>query len=259
MRTILQAFCLLLLGCGGAAVREQAPPPALRILSYNIRHGRGMDGKVDLPRIAAVLAAAEPDLVALQEVDRKCRRSGGVDEAAELGARLGMEARFGAFMKYQGGEYGMAILSRFPILESRVHRLPKGAEPRCALEVRVRPEGSPTAVSLVCIHHDWTREEFRLRQVEALEEALRGIRIPAILAGDFNAEPEGPSLAFLRKKGWRILGKGGGKTWPSRNPRREIDHFLVRGPWVAVRCEVLPEDLASDHRPVLAVLRLASR
>ncbi|HUG27420.1 MAG TPA: endonuclease/exonuclease/phosphatase family protein, partial [Gemmatimonadales bacterium] len=101
-------------------------PVTLRVVSYNIRHGRGMDGEVNLERTAAVLRQLTPDIVALQEVDNRVTRSGGEDQAAVLGGLLGMEHAFGSFMDYQGGQYGMAILSRHPIVRVDPVRLPEG-------------------------------------------------------------------------------------------------------------------------------------
>ena len=77
----------------------------LKLLTYNIKHGRGMDGEVNLIRIAKVIRSLSPDLVALQEVDLNCTRSGSVDLHAELGAMLGMEGRFGKFMNFQGYKF----------------------------------------------------------------------------------------------------------------------------------------------------------
>ena len=96
-----------------------------------------MDGRVDLKRTAEVIRSLSPDLVTLQEVDKNCTRSGSIDLTEELAGILKMEGRFGKFMNFQGGEYGMAVLSKFPIISHQVHVLPRGAEPRCALEVRV--------------------------------------------------------------------------------------------------------------------------
>ena len=76
----------------------------LRLVAYNIHHGEGMDGKLDLERIARVIAAEKPDLVALQEVDKGCKRSGSIDQAAKLAEFLKMDHRFGKFMDYQDGE-----------------------------------------------------------------------------------------------------------------------------------------------------------
>ena len=131
---------------------------SLKILSYNIKHGRGMDGRVDLKRTAEVIRSFSPDLVTLQEVDKNCTRSGSIDLTQELAGILKMEGRFGKFMDFQGGEYGMAVLSRFPIISHQVHVLPRGAEPRCALEVRVNPGKDWGGIRLFGIHNDWTRE-----------------------------------------------------------------------------------------------------
>ena len=95
--------CLLFLGSSALVFSKDhasGEKNSLKILSYNIKHGRGMDGKVDLPRIAKVVRSLSPDLVALQEIDRNCTRSGSIDLTAELGAMLGMEGRFGKFMDY---------------------------------------------------------------------------------------------------------------------------------------------------------------
>ena len=71
-----------------------------------------------------------------------------------------MEHAFGKFMGYQGGEYGMAVLSRFPIAKVVRHQLPEGAEPRCALEVKVTPKGWSEPLSFIGIHLDWTKGDF---------------------------------------------------------------------------------------------------
>lgn len=247
---------------GDENVAAQSPErPTLRVVSSNIRHGVGMDGKLDLDRSAAVLRRLEPDLVALQEVDERCRRSGGVDQAAALGKALGMEHRFGEFMDYDGGRYGLAVLSRFPLKATRRHELPPGAEPRCALEVEVEVPGLGRPVSFTCVHNDWTQEPIRVRQMRALTAAL-GERRPAIIAGDYNGEPGSASLTVLADAGWRILAKDGARganpTWPADAPTQEIDHVAERGlPEYSVSHDVIDERVASDHRPILAVFTFA--
>jgi hypothetical protein len=98
------------------------PADALRVVSYNIRHGRGNDDVVDLERTARVLRALSPDIVGLQEVDERATRSGGVPQAVRLGELLGMHHAFGRFMDYQGGAYGLAILSRQATAIGRILR-----------------------------------------------------------------------------------------------------------------------------------------
>lgn len=227
----------------------------LRLLAYNIHHGVGMDKKLDLKRIAEVIAAEKPDLVALQEVDRKCKRSGSVDQAAELAKLLKMEHRFGKFMDYQGGEYGMAVLSRLPIEKTVIHKLPKGAEPRIALEVVVKAPGWPGEFSFVGIHNDWINEPLRVKQIAVLKEALKDRKNPIILAGDFNAEPKSDSLETLESDGWTMLREGRKNTWSAAEPKVEIDYFFAKGlPPFEFKDKVLAEKVASDHRPIAVVI-----
>ncbi|RPF85395.1 MAG: metallophosphoesterase [Roseibacillus sp. TMED18] len=238
---------------------EAAESVKLRLVAYNIKHGRGMDNKVDLRRIASVLRKLKPDLVALQEIDHTCTRSGNVDQAAVLGDLLGMHHRFGTFMDFQGGQYGLAILSRLPIQKSIRHQLAPGAEPRCALEVTVQPTDDSPLFSFVSIHNDWTREAFRVAQVNDLIAGLKERKHPVILAGDFNAEPKAASLARLRASGFLILPKAkNAKTFPSPSPRVEIDYFMTRGLRFVnpPLTEVHDERLASDHRPIVIELSL---
>ena len=113
-----------------AAAEPQSP--RLRVLTYNIHHGEGMDRLFDYERLARIIRDAKPDLVALQEVDNATERSQGVDQATRLGELTKMHAAFGRAMYYSGGQYGEAVLSRFPIIDSRARVLPfrYGQEPR---------------------------------------------------------------------------------------------------------------------------------
>lgn len=243
---LLLAF-LLILPCLAAE--------PLRLVAYNIHHGEGMDGKIDLERIAKVIAAEKPDLVALQEVDQKCKRSGGIDQAAELAKLLKMEHRFWKFMDYQGGEYGLAILSRFPIEETIMHRLPEGAEPRVALEVIVKSPEWPGKFSFVSIHNDYKTESIRVTQIAALQKALKERTHPIILGGDFNAVTQSDSLNLLTKDSWTMLRKAPKKTWPSGEPQQEIDFFFAKGlPAYVFVDKIIPEIVASDHRPIAVVI-----
>ena len=247
-------FVVLFLSAGCAAAPRQ-----VRILSYNIHHGQGVDGKFDLARIAAVIRAAAPDLVALQEVDVKTGRAGGVDQAAALGALTGMEARFGKAMEYDGGLYGEAVLSRLPVQEVRLHPLPadEGFEPRAALAVKVRLRGG--AIWFAGTHLDHTRTpEQRMKQIQVLNRALaEGPEgLPVILAGDFNAEPESPEHEALREAWSAAAPRDPAPTFPSSSPEKKIDYVFFRpaDAWRVKEVRVLGEETASDHRPLLVVL-----
>ena len=225
---------------------------SLKILSYNIKHGRGMDDRVDLKRTAEVIRSLSPDLVTLQEVDKNCTRSGSIDLTQELAGILKMEGRFGKFMDFQGGEYGMAVLSKFPIISDQVHVLPRGAEPRCALEVRVNPGKDWGEIRLFGIHHDWTRESLRVTQCKALLKKIGQQTGPVILAGDFNAGRNSQSVRLLVDSGFEILTNDPANTFPADQPKVEIDFIMCKGLSLGrFKHKVVAEKIASDHRPVL--------
>ncbi len=220
---LLCAGCVGLWSAGTAAAQA-----TVRIAAYNVKHGEGMDGNVDLSRAAEVLRALDPDVVTLQEIDRGTERTDGVDQARQLGEALGMSAHFGAFMPYQGGEYGMAVLTRLPVSTVENIRLPDGDEPRTALHVvvGVGDEGRP--LSVVGVHLYRTPEE-RLAQAEALSLHLDETDHPVVLAGDFNSFRGDRVLGHLRGEEWIVLGKDGPSlTYPSDEPAREIDFVMLR-------------------------------
>ena len=237
----------------------------VRFMTYNIRHGEGGDERVDLARIAAVIAAAAPDFVALQEVDRGTVRCGGVDQAAELARLTDMHMRFAKTLDLPGGgEYGIALLSRLPIRETRVHALPAstGAEPRCALAVRVTLPHA-TSVWAVCTHLDCGRsptDSDRARQVAALLRLDCGTAAePALLAGDLNAAPAAPEIEALAEQWTDCAAAPAAPTFPADAPTRRIDYSRCRpaSRWrIVASSTVIDERLASDHRPVVATLTL---
>ena len=228
------------------------------MLAYNIRHGKGLDGVLDLARQADVINAAKPDLVALQEVDYETGRTGNVDQLAELAQRLDMHYRFGKFMEHDGGEYGLGVLSQLSIIEHRVIELPAGQlEPRVALLVRTRPPGWSVDASVVSVHLDWLSDDTqRFAQAQTLEAELRDEKGVVIPAGDFNDVPGSRTIRLLRSKfGEASKPEDGNKTFQADQPVREIDYVFWRGPEGSIAkagSRVIPEAVASDHRPVLA-------
>jgi len=233
-------------------------PRTLRVLTYNLHHGEGTDGVLDLERIARLIEGADVDLVALQEVDRGCERTGGVDQLGWLAGRLEMELSFAKFMDYEGGEYGLGVLSRLPIVEAWTIELPPGPrEPRAAAAVRVG-SGTSDGLVFVSLHFDWLEDDAsRLAQAEALVAALAGER-EVLIAGDVNDVPGSRTLELLQVSFTSVWApEPEGATFPSDVPERAIDHVLYRGGAMPqeLSAEVLDERVASDHRPVLAELR----
>ena len=193
MNRILSSTVLLALVAtkGYPTLTNPEVPRTVRVLTYNIHHGEGTDGQFDLPRLAAVMKSAEPDLVALQEVDERTQRASGVDELAELGHLTSMYTAFGKAMDFQGGNYGVGVLSRWPIVAAENHPLPSSPdrEPRTSLTVEVKISESAPLLEFTSTHLDQGREvRDRVAQASALNERLvRGDRRPAILAGDMNS------------------------------------------------------------------------
>lgn len=248
---------ILFAGCGSPPGEPTSTPPdTLRVLAYNIHHGEGMDEVIDLERIAALIREVDPDLVALQEVDSVVARTNGVDQAEVLGHLTGLTPIFGRFMPYQGGAYGMAVLSRLPVIESANLRLPDGDERRTSVSVRVQtPNGRTVRFSGV---HFYRTEQERFSQASRLEALLESGSDPEILAGDFNSEPGGSVMEFLGQR-WEILSKGDDRfTFSSFEPVKEIDFVLVRpiDAFEVLGHFLLDEPVMSDHRPVVADLVL---
>ena len=221
----------------------------MRILAYNIRHGAGMDLAIDLPRLAEVIKPLDADVVLLQEVDRGCERSGGVDQMAEFGRLTGMHPYFGKFMDFGGGEYGMGILTREEALEWGVEELPPGEEARSSLWVRTKE------AVFVGVHLYRTEAE-RLAQARRLVTRFADEEGPMVVAGDFNSEPNTAVMDYMAEH-WRLVPKQDPSlTFPADVPRKEIDFMLYRPAeaFEVVESRVVEEAMASDHRPVLLEL-----
>ena len=134
-------------------------PTTIRVLTYNIHHGEGRDGELDLPRLGRVISSVQPDLVALQEVDVGTARTDMVDQVAELARLTGMYAQFGKAMDYMGGGYGVAVLSRWSFLTTENQPLPSSPdrEPRIGLTVRVRVGEHGPVIGFTSTHFDQAR------------------------------------------------------------------------------------------------------
>ena len=256
MRTaFLGALCLCAFSPAAAEL-----PQEIRVISYNIHHGEGTDGKIDLERIAKLLNAESPDLVAVNEVDQGTNRTHKIDMPAELARLTGMQAVFEKNIDHDGGRYGNAVLSQLPIRRHENHKLPSNyeGEQRGVLEIELgdKDEGEP--LLFLATHLDYRPDDTeRLASVKKIEAILADRKNqPAILAGDLNASPDSQVMTEFAKA-WKRANAEDLKTYPSANPEKQIDYVLLRpaNRWEVVEVRVLEEAIASDHRPVLAVLR----
>lgn len=228
----------------------------IRILSYNIRNARGMDEVVNYDRIAGVIRRIDPDCVALQELDSATERSQGKVVLDELAKRLGMYASYSSSIDYQGGKYGIGILSKEKPLRKVSVPLPGSEEKRSLLIVELRDY-------VICCTHWSLRQPDRLSSVEVVEETIRKYTTkPVFLAGDLNATPESPEIQKLSKS-WEMLNDPYQPTIPSDNPRNCIDYiFFKKNPLFRItvlQTCVENESMASDHRPVWVDVQLSEK
>src|SRR4051812_18692719 len=186
----------------------------IRVMTYNIHVGVGMDKKLDLPRIAEVIKHEHVDLVGLQEVDRGVERTQRIDEIAELARLTKMDYAFAFNLKYQGGQYGVAILSRFPILatDHRLYKNLREAERRGLIRAEVKIDGR--IINFLTTHLDYQYDDGRVFETEQLLAAIKDVRGPLIVVGDFNDIPTGGAYKLMRDQfvdAWidrRALGEG---------------------------------------------------
>ncbi len=251
-------FCALCVLRGKAFSAEL--PEVIRVVTYNIHHAEGTDGRVDLERIAKVIMAESPDVVAVNEVDQGTRRTHRIDMPAELARLTDMQAIFEKNIDHDGGRYGNAVLTRLPVRGHTNHKLPSNyeGEQRGLLEVELGDKEGEPSILFFATHFDYRPDDTeRLASVKKVAEILADRKDKlAILAGDLNATPDSQVIANLSEN-WQRTNAKVLATFPAAKPERQIDYVFVRpaNRWKVVETRVLDESVASDHRGVLAVVQ----
>jgi endonuclease/exonuclease/phosphatase family metal-dependent hydrolase len=287
MRRLLTTLASPLLALAACAPMVSRPPAAvvapvkaLRVMTYNIKHGQSNAPCVQPPPAAgrpvfpdcnlaldgtmAVIRAHAPDIVALQEVDRFWARSGYVDQPAALAAGLRMEhSCYAANLDHPADshadrphQYGTAIVSRFPLTECRTTPLTTfaGWEQRGLLGARATIDGSPIRVYSTHLQAgravsgaSESGQPQRVLQVEDVMRVLAGVTEPVVLMGDFNAVPAAAEMAPLLSRmsdAWGVAGTGKGETSGARldrDPVNRIDYIFVSS-GLAVSAVSVPVD-----------------
>ena len=251
----LTVATVLVVGCH--TTPKQTVPKTFRVMTYNIHHGEGLDGKVDLLRISDVIKREQADIVALQEVDKGVARTARRDLPAELAALTGMTCVFSNNFHYQGGEYGNAVLTRFPIVrwtDSHYVMLRPG-EQRGLLQLELRVHEQD--VIFMNTHIDYRPDDAeRLMNVAEIHRLLSKYHgRPIIIAGDFNDNPDSRMHAKMKEQfddAWELIGQGDGFTYPAEAPRKRIDYLWISRDKGVIPIEAwVPESDASDHRPMV--------
>lgn len=279
-------------------VESQEGDDSLRVMTYNIKHGQTNDAcedppatpdvvpnqecALDLERSVEAIRTQDPDVVAIQEVDRFWARSGEVDQPAQLAVMLGMNPCYAPNLDHQADshssqahQYGVLILSKAPIVscENTLFPFVEDWEQRGLLEARIEVEGIGE-IAILASHFQAGRssdpEEAvrqRTEQADLTAERVRSLGVPAVLMGDLNAESGDPELENLLasetglQDGWAVGGDGSdGFTSPASTDEpadHRIDFILVSEGIDVDRCEVIVNEetaFAADHYPVVADL-----
>lgn len=233
----------------------------LRVMTYNIHHANppSLLDSIDIPAIVRTIKAQNPDLVALQEIDANTERSGPGNQAEIIADSLDMNIFFGKSIDYEGGEYGVAILSKFPISDEMVHKLPtdsiSGGEKRVLATVKIAlPDNK--FIRFGSTHLDSQGEDAsRILQIKEIRRIASEDNLPIIIAGDFNAPPDSEVINILDESFTRTCNKCN-PTIPATHPKKAIDFIVFRPKesFTIGNHEVINEPHASDHLPIVAIL-----
>ena len=247
-----------------SAVFSSAQARELKLMSYNVHHCAGADGKIDIARTAKVIASEVPDYVGLQELDRRvAKRSGGIDQPAEIGRLAGLHVTFAKAIPYQGGDYGNAVLSREKPLSVERIPLPGGSEPR----VLVLCEFADCWFGTTHLgRNNPQTEPDRMKSVEIIRGIVteKAKSKPVFLSGDWNARPKSDVLKAMRgfmtilsREDWQT-----GHDFVKRPREHCIDYLAVdTAHAAAVRTKethIIHNYVASDHNPIAATVSVVA-
>ncbi|MGQ4892618.1 MAG: endonuclease/exonuclease/phosphatase family protein [Candidatus Njordarchaeia archaeon] len=227
---------------------------SFNVMSYNIHQGYSIENKLDIENIYDTIRKENLDIVGLQETDTGRLTSQYVDELLWLSNRLKMFCVFGPAL---GKTYGVAILSKFPIIEHKYYLLPSKLEQRVLLYAKI--DLGYTKINFFTIHLGLTKEE-RINQLEYALEIIDGYQGYKVLTGDFNSHPDSEEIGMVKEKLYdardlAISRSGGEGTYPSDKPTERIDYIFVSNNFTVSRFKTV-KSLASDHLPILAELKL---
>lgn len=227
----------------------------LKLMSYNIKNANGMDNVCNFQRIANVINNTSPDVVAIQEVDSMTNRSGQKYVLGEIAERTQMHGYFAPAIDYDGGKYGIGLLTKQVPLRLQTLPLPGREEARTLILAEF-------VDYIYCCTHMSLTEEDRMKSLELVKAFTSSSTKPLFLAGDMNAEPESGFIKELQKD-FQILSNPKQHTFPAPDPKETIDYIATlkqnaKG-FAVISAKVINEPMASDHRPILVELRTAEK
>lgn len=270
----LTLILILLVGCNsekkGDESNEDEKLPnttintTIRAISYNIHHCNppSLKDTIDMDAIVRTIEAQNPDIVALQEVDVDTERSGKGNQAEMIAKKLDMHYFFAKAIDYGGGEYGVAILSKFPLLETTVHDLPtKGNEEDRVLATAKIEIATDTYILFGNTHLNSSKSsENRILQMKEIVNITNEVKdMDVIVAGDFNAAPDSEVIKIAEANFTNTCGECK-PTFPATEPTKIIDYIVYKANNTNITIEnsdVINDSYSSDHRPVLADIKFS--
>lgn len=227
----------------------------VKILSYNVRNCKGLDNTVDYKRVADIINRVDADVVALQELDSATERSSKVVVLKELAARTNMFASYRASISFQGGKYGIGILTKEKPLKKEEVPLPGTEEKRSLLVVELEQ------YVICCTHWSLTQKD-RILSIEIVNNIAWKYSKPVFLAGDLNAVSGSAEIQNLEQN-WLIMNDPKQPTFPANDPKACIDFILAKKDkkyeFKSVKSLVENEPVASDHLPVCVEVGVTER
>ena len=242
-------FAALFIALGALAASAQNDVEELRVLSYNTHNAIGMDDSLSYERIGQTIAAIDADLVALQELDSATVRSSGRVAIEEIARFADMYPIFASAIDWEGGRYGIGMLTRQKPLNTYKIALPGADEARTMLVAEFEE------FVFACTHLS-LNEADRMASVPLILDEVKKTQKPFIIAGDFNSAPTSPVMEALSEK-FIIVTDVNEPTFPADKPFDTIDYIAIANSDFEVDAtEVKTGNTASDHLPVVADIRL---
>lgn len=252
MRNMKKIILLILAALFAFSLQAQN---TLKLMTYNVRNATGMDDVYNSQRIANVINNASPDVVAVQEVDSVTNRSNQKYVLGEIAERTQMHGYFAPAIDYDGGKYGIGLLTKQVPLRLQTFALPGREEERALILAEFDDY-------IYCCTHLSLTEEDRMKSLEILKSITASSEKPLFLAGDLNDSPKSPFINELQKD-FQILTDTTQRTFPAPAPEEALDYIVAlkrnAGGFAVISSKVLNEPMASDHRPVVVELRTAEK
>jgi len=233
---------------------------SLKVMSYNIHVGQDASNADQLKELAQFLKSSKADLIGLQEVDSVCNRSGKIDQMKFLAEQTGMYYAYARHFAYDGGSYGIGMLSRYPLTEVKDQRIILTSDGKSDAATRALLTASVAAgnsrITFATVHLDYRDSDSRYAQSEEIVDLFRDHTEPVILTGDFNARPGTKELINIRTI-FTDTGSDSAITFPAVKPLNKIDYIMVsKGHLLKVKKNQVFPVLYSDHLPVMSVIRI---